>query len=79
MAESSPVLPKKALRCTVFNSAGMGRKRREQRPRWDAFRGRRSLGAALAMAGSGESSPELAKLALEATIGEDKGMGRKRG
>jgi hypothetical protein len=31
------------------------------------------------MAGSGGSSPELTGIALEATIREDRGMGRKRG
>jgi hypothetical protein len=34
--------------------------------------------AVLAMVGGGKSLPELVGMALEATIEEDKGMGRKR-
>jgi hypothetical protein len=31
--ESSPVLLNRALQCTIFNYADIGRKRRERRPR----------------------------------------------
>jgi hypothetical protein len=31
--KSSPALLNRALQCTIFNSAGIGRKRRERRPR----------------------------------------------
>jgi hypothetical protein len=66
------------LRCMVFKSDGIGMKRRERRPRPCHFRGRGKSRTALTMAGSGESSPEFAKLALEVTIRHGRWMGRKR-
>jgi hypothetical protein len=72
----------------VAHSGAIGHSSMNQRHRDDAeamgpqpchLRGRGRLSAALAMAGSGGSSPELTRIVLEATIREDRGMGRKRG
>jgi hypothetical protein len=59
-----------------FQLAGMGRKRRERRPRPCHFHGWGRSHAAPSMTGSGRTSPAWVIRALEATIRETKGMGR---
>jgi hypothetical protein len=68
VAEGSPELPNRALRCTIFKSDGIGMNRRERRPRPCHFRGRGKSRTALAMAGGRKSSSESINRALEATV-----------
>jgi hypothetical protein len=76
--ESSLESPKRALRGTVRQTGGTGRERRRRRSPPCRLRGRGRLGAALAMAGQGGGSPELADTALEATNHQIEGTERER-
>jgi hypothetical protein len=55
---------------------GTGRERGQRRTSSGVERGRGMARAVLAMDGRGKSLSELAGMALEATIREDRGMGR---